>query len=339
MTTAAETKQRTQATTRALPRLIGWQGFTLQVPENWDLTGFSGTDDAGYLRIDDSANQSLELKWGTESKKYKTPPDVEIRRESYFSTLRKGAKKKNLPLATRDDSAPRGILRDDRDAVGFAWTGDQRAVGTIWHCATCRRTVIAQVNAPRDGRSSLGATADRIWQTLSCHDQDTGARVWSLYDLQTVVPPDWSLVEQQLMNVYLRLTFSKGAARLNVEQWALANIARKEHFLDQWLYANTKGEMIRSRYAVSEGSVRGFEAVEMSGGLALMKMGQPLRELTRLQIPATHYSGVGWQNEAENKIYLVQGFTRKQDTGIVREVAERTGLSAQSVLENVAGMG
>jgi len=103
-------------------------------------------------------------------------------------------------------------------------------------------------------------------------------------------------------------------------------VARKDQFLDKWLYANTRGEMPKSRYAVAESKVDEWDAVEFAGGLAWLRMGQTVRELTRLQMPATYYNALGWQNDVENKIHLVQGFTRKKDVGLIREIAEHTGV-------------
>ena len=320
----------TRESAKTLPRTIGWQGFTLNVPDSWDLTGCSGTEDAGYLRIDDSAEQGIQIKWATESKKAKAP-DISVRRETYFRTLRQDAKKKRLPLATKEENPPRGVQRDGRLVAGFAWSGDGRAVGALWFCPVCRRTVIVQVVVPKDSKLGIGSLADRICGTIQCHDTDVELRLWSLYDLHTRVPKDWVLVGQQLMNVYLRLTFAKGTSRIAVEQWALANVARKEAFLDQWLYANSQADLItKARYTVEETRINGTDAVALSGGLAILALGQPIREITRLQVPATLYSGYGWQSDRENKIYLVHGFTRKKENAVVSQIAEATAREAEN---------
>jgi hypothetical protein len=191
-------------------RVVGWQGFTALVPDDWDLTGFSGTDQSGYLRVDDSAEQGLEIKWATEPKKAKGVPDVSVRRESYFRALRQTAKKKKLDLETKDSAAPRPVLRPERTAAGFTWVGDRKAIGAIWHCAACRRTVIAQVLGARSGRGGLSGVAESVLGSLRCHGEEDGWRTWALYDLVTQVPSGWKLETQQLMNVYLRLQFTHG---------------------------------------------------------------------------------------------------------------------------------
>ncbi|MBC8142624.1 MAG: hypothetical protein H7Y38_14430 [Armatimonadetes bacterium] len=320
-----------------LSKTIGWQGYTVQVPVEWDMTGYSGTSGEGYFRVDDGENLSLEVKWATEKAPISLipwakpgavkPPDVEIRREAYFKRLRDAAKKKKLVLTTKDADAPRSVtVRPERSVAGFTWTGDKRAIGAIWYCAVCHRVTIAQVTGDVSGKGGLVGKSDAVMGSMACHDAVNGQRVWAIYDLDTTVPTDYELVTAQLMNVYLRLSFVKNhTARLSVEQWAVANVARKEAFLDDWVAANAKGELRQARYSVSEGRVRDLAAVTYTGGPAF---GQPMievvQELTRFQKPATRFSGVAWEDESANKMYLVQARRPRSEPDPVAAVAGAT---------------
>lgn len=327
------------ASGRGNAKQVGWQGYTVQVPADWDLTGYSGTSGEGYFRVDDGENLSLEVKWATEKaarsflpwgkpEEVKTP-DVEVRRESYFKRLRDTAKKKKLTLSTKNMDAPRGITqnRSERTVAGFVWTSDKRAIGAIWYCAVCHRVTIAQVTGDVSGKGGLIGKADAVLGSLRCHDETPGRRVWAIYDLATVVPTDFELATAQLMNVYLRLSFVKNATtRLSVEQWSVANVARKEAYLDDWVAANAKGELRGARYRVSESMVRGLAAVSYTGGPAF---GQPMievvQEATRFQKPATRFSGLAWEDEPANKMYLVQARRPRSEPDPVQAVAEATG--------------
>jgi hypothetical protein len=288
-------------------KLLGWQGFTLRVPEDWDMTGFSGSYDEGYLRIDDGEEQGLELKWATEPKKTKKPIDIEVRGESYLASLARAAKKKRLAFESELTPLPRGVQRDEREGFGFKWTGDRKAFGALWHCKDTRRVVIAQVLGDRSGRKGLAGASETILASVENRDAEAGWRLWSLYDLKIELPSRFQLASQQLMNVYLRISLADGTDRLSVEQWAVANVARKDAYLDAWLEVNARGELTQTRYKVEEASVAGHEAVVMRGGLAF---GQPWvqasRELMSLRIPATRFSARAWHCEPSNKIYLVQ---------------------------------
>ena len=176
------------------------------------------------------------------------------------------------------------------------------------------------------GKGGIVGAADAVLGSLECHDSEPGKRVWAIYDLKTVVPPDFTLVTAQLMNVYLRLSFMRKTTRLSVEQWAVANVARKEAYLDDWVAANAKGELTEARYNVSEAEVHGNAAVAYTGGPGF---GQPmidvLREATRLQKPATRFSGLAWEDDVANKIYLVQSRRPRSESDLVSEVAAQTG--------------
>lgn len=319
--------------------MVGWQGYTVRVPDDWDLSGYSGGDAEGYFRADDGTNLALEVKWGTQVPKTTLPflpklsaealaPDMNLRRESYFKVLRDTAKKKKIAVTTKETDAPRGVTggRPERTAAGFRWEGDKRGIGVVWYCATCRRVTIAQVTGDSGAKSGLGAAADALLGSLECHDRTPNRRMWAIYDLATVVPTDYALVTAQLMNVYLRLSFAKRTARVSVEQWGVANVARKAAYLDDWVSANAKGELSEARYRVSEGEVRGGAAVRYAGGPA---WGQPMievvKEATRLHQPATRFGGVAWEDAAANKIYLVSARRPAREPDIVDEVAAATG--------------
>ncbi|MBC7806369.1 MAG: hypothetical protein H7145_09475 [Akkermansiaceae bacterium] len=318
--------------------MIGWQGYTMRVPDDWDLTGYSGTQETGYFRADDGENLSVEIKWATEKQPVsllpwagRSPvrvPNVEVRRESYFRLLRESGKKKKIAVTTKDADPPKGVLRDhdERTAAGFTWSGDKRGIGAVWYCAYCHRVTIAQVTGDISGKGGIIGAADMVIGSLGCHDFEPGKRVWAIYDLRTEIPSDFALTAAQLMNVYLRLSFARSTTRLSVEQWAVANVARKEAYLDDWVAANAKGELTEARYTVSETEVSGKAAVAYNGGPGF---GQPMldviRDITRFHKPATRFSGLAWEDEAANKIYLVQSRRPKSEPDPVPVVAAQTG--------------
>jgi hypothetical protein len=278
------------------------------------------------------------VKWATEKSPAsllpwarKAPvrvPNVEVRRESYFRLLRESGKKQRITVTAKEADPPKGVLRDhpERAVAGFTWSGDKRGIGAVWYCAHCHRVTIAQVTGDVSGKGGIVGASELVLGSLQCHDVEPGRRVWAIYDLKTVVPSDFALTTAQLMNVYLRLSFVRNTTRLSVEQWAVANVARKAAYLDDWVAANAKGELTEARYTVSEAEVRGKAAVAYTGGPGF---GQPMidvmRELTRFQKPATRFSALAWEDEAANKIYLVQSRRPKSETDPVADIASQTG--------------
>ncbi|WP_184203567.1 hypothetical protein [Armatimonas rosea] len=321
--TAAPVKD-TPREARRQTRLLGWQGFTLSVPEGWELSGFSGSFDEGYLRVDDGREQGLELKWATEPKKTKKPLDVEVRAESYLASLSRAAKKKKLEFESELTPLPRGVQRTERTGFGFKWTGDKKAFGALWHCKETRRVVIAQVIGDRSGRKGLAGVAESILASIENRDAEPGWRLWSLFDLTLELPSRYQLASQQLMNVYLRLSLADGMDKIGIEQWAVANVARRDAYLDSWVEANAKGDLTQARSQVEEASVQGHEAIALDGGLAF---GQPwvqaFRDLMSLHVPATRFSARAWHCEPSNKIYLVQSLRPRRATDPVEEIVAR----------------
>lgn len=317
-----------ESVSRKTPRMVGWQGLTLNVPENWDLTGFSGTSDEGYVRIDDSEEQSVEIKWATEPAKSKTEPDPDGRREIFFNSLRKRAKREKLALETNEVEFYRPVQMPDRNVAPFRWTGDRRGIGAVWYCRTCRRVVIAQVLGERAGKGGLNGVAEAVLGSLRCHGSDDGWRTWSLYGLTTQVPSEYQLESQQLMNVYLRLSFSlaRSTARLSVEQWSLANMARRGAYLDSYVAANAKGELREARYDAIEGeTVHGHPTVSLDGGLKIgMPMINAMKQMGRLQRPATQFHGCAWECEPSNSLYLIESLRPPRVRDVTDEVASRT---------------
>jgi hypothetical protein len=315
----------TPNTQHPTPKVVGWQGFTLSVPDDWDLTGFSGDESSGYVRVDDSEEQGIEIKWGTEPTKAKTEPDLNSRLETYFEALRRTARKKKLDLTTKETNAPKSVLRSERVVRGFQWVGDRKAYGTIWYCRTCRRVVIVQVLGHPSGRGSLGTVAEEVLGSLSCHGEDPAWRTWALYDMHTEIPACYTLVSQQLMNVYLRLSFAHKAERLSVEQWGIANVSRRGEYLDQWIAINAKAELRQARYIEGEGEVNGHPALLLAGGLAFgMPMAQIPQQLSRFQMPATRFSATAWECGESNKVYLVESLHTSRSKDIVVEIVRRT---------------
>ncbi len=326
----ADLTPNTQHPTPNIPkpsRLIGWQGLTVQTPDNWDLTGFSGGDTSGYVRIDDGDENALELKWDTLPAKEKKAPPVDVRRESYFRTLKLTAKKRKIALDLKATDAPRGALRPERNVVGFTWVGDRKAIGAVWYCETCRRIVIAQVMGERSGKGGLSTIAERILTSLRCHGDNPGYRTWALYDLVTDIPVEYKLSGQQLMNVYLRLEFTaRKTAKLCIEQWAVANVARRDAYLDIWLQKNSKGPLTEARYEGAEAEPHlGHPVLALAGGLDVgMPMFNAARDAVQLKRPATRFSARAWECDPTNKVYAITALRPANAPDVVGDVAART---------------
>lgn len=283
---------------------LGWQGITLEVPEGWEVTGFSGDYKEGYLRIDDGDSQSCELKWGSWGKREKKEPDVEFRAESYIGSLERAAKKKKRNLTGKLAPAPKGATRPERLLAGFTFIGEKKAVGISLYCKETRRVLIAQV------QGATAKIAEAVLASVEVRDLVAGWRRWALYDLCCDVPSDFLLSTQQVMNVYMMLSFARGTERLTIEQWGVADVARKDSYLDIWMSMNAKGELSLMKVDADEveGGVHGHNAIRFEGrphfGLPIWNA---LKEsLRQFKMPALRFIAYSWECPEGNKLYLVQ---------------------------------
>ncbi len=304
-------------------RTLAWQGFEIRTPEDWELTGYSGSAEEGYFRADDGDALGIEMKWSTPKGRASASVDLEARRNAYLSSLRKAARRRRVAFDEAQLPAPRGMERTDRSVLGFSWSADRRALGALWRCGTCGRVAMAQVVGEVSGRKGFAGTAQAVLATVACHGSNTGFRRWSLYGLSVDIPAEYNLQAAQLMNVYLRLAFERGTARLSVEQWSAADAARGTRYLDQWLSNNSRGELAKARTVSEEVRAQGHPAVRMVGGLAVgLPMLDAVREVSALRAPATRYHGVGWECSESNTVHLVQSLRAPRVADPVPAVVE-----------------
>src|SRR5262249_50418312 len=119
---------------------IGWQGGCLNVPEDWSPVSGSAEGGAGYLRIANPANRSLEIKWEEARGAVSVPEAL----ERYLKKLRRAARKSRQELTVK--LRPRGMsnLRPAGQAPSaYRWVAEGPAArhgcGVVWHCGKCHR--------------------------------------------------------------------------------------------------------------------------------------------------------------------------------------------------------
>ena len=128
------------------PRLttFGWQGVTVQAPEDWDVEALSGDSDQGYLRLVDTAMPRLEITWLRPELARKGT--VEASLDKYLETVQKQVEKEGRSITVERRVRLLSRRRKRKTALEcFAWQGDEQAYGAAWHCEDCGRTVLAQV--------------------------------------------------------------------------------------------------------------------------------------------------------------------------------------------------
>lgn len=324
--------------------VIGWQGIRCILPPEWNLTSFSMDRNSGYLRVDapGSAALTVQIRWldadaqqeqggsvhallsGRVRKLLRRPeppkqkPDLKSILEKMLKETAKQAKKAG---AAFDSSLKSEKVEGERTSLSFSWTGAGRGQGKIWCCSVCNRIVVAQVVglSPKD-QSAMNAVASQLFATLYDHGIEGWDR-WALYDLQVEVPDDFRLEEQKLLSGYLHLVFTRGAERIVVDRWGLANMTLKKFTLEEWLRNHARvnpKRMTKDEQVMGDGHV----GVHLAGPLPLLERLRGMRALPRRM--AQRYEGGVWLCPETNRIYAVQTLHNSRTTDLWEQVARRS---------------
>ena len=187
--------------------VFGWAGIQLEIPTTWELSGLSGDQKTGYLRLDDADMPRLELKWAHTRRK---KPDLHATLDEYFKLIRK-TYKRGAELSFRRNV---NFIKDPeffegRTVLGFSWKGSIRASGLIFHVGN--RITIVQVMGRL--KENWRPTVLRIFQSIT-DEGEALQTLWSAYGLKLSVPKEYKLERQKLLSGYLLFAFA----------------AKKEHF-------------------------------------------------------------------------------------------------------------
>jgi hypothetical protein len=301
---------------------VGWQGFTFEVPEDWNVGAVSGEWDDGYLRLDDPEQTRLELKWSVPQK----APDLERTVKAYLDQMSGGRRK---AAQTEFESEPGarfiGRRRVGKDSIQpFAWSSTEGAAyGVVWHCKQCERVVVAQVKGRREEKG-LEELAVETLSGIEDHPRDDRVH-WSLYGLETKVPKDFVLTNTVLRTGLTQLAFKREPESLLVSKWGLAEMLLRGKTLDEWGRTELAKEFRRYDPRAEEGTYRGHPYVHVTGESVttislLMRLGRHFVKKLHADQLVAHL----WHCEPSNRILAVYGYMDVENRGLLEEIREHT---------------
>ena len=306
--------------------LFGWAGIQLEIPTTWELSGISGDEKNGYLRLDDADMPRLELKWAKSRKK---KPDLHKTLDEYFKLVRKNYKRggnvsfrRNVELIKDED------FLKDCTVLGFSWKGGIRANGLIIHNPDAKRITIVQVMGRI--KENWRPIVLRVFQSIS--DQvDAKHKVWSAYGLRLAVPSAYKLEKQKLLSGYLLFTFNRGKYRkISVERYGPAEVLLNEFSSED----NQLETWFRSRYAkairgygfeVTPQNEHGDERINFVGQQTRLYDSVPFSPVLLVDkiLKRTRLTFYTWHCHHTNRIYVVQSIGRQEvSEKLAQEVAE-----------------
>ena len=238
--------------------LFGWAGIQLEIPTTWELSGLSGDQKTGYLRLDDGDMPRLELKWAHTRRK---KPDLHATLDEYFKLIRKTYKRKGTELSFRRNV---NLIKEDeffkgRNVLGFSWKGDIRANGLIFH--TGKRITIVQVMGRL--KENWRPTVLRVFQSIVDRG-DAPQTLWSAYGLKLGVPKEYKLERQKLLSGYLLFAFGAKPARfqrlIKIAKFAANRLRRTEGPVESIDFSPPdRGRLSVERYGPAEVMLGDYE--------------------------------------------------------------------------------
>ncbi len=306
--------------------LFGWAGIQLEIPTTWEISGISGDEKNGYLRLDDAEMPRLELKWAKTRKK---KPDLHKTLDEYFKLVRKNYKRGgNVSFRRNVDLIKDEDFLKDSTFLGFSWKGGIRANGLIVHSPDTKRITIVQVMGRL--KENWRPTVLRIFQSIS-DEGDPQHTVWSAYGLKLAVPKNYKLERQKLLSGYLLFAFTRGKSRkLSVERYGPAEVLLNEftaepNQLESWFRARYAKAIRGYGFEVTPHDEDGDERITFIGQQTRLYDSMPfspvlildkLRKRTRLTFCIRHCHHT-------NRIYVVQSIGRHEvSEKLAKEVAE-----------------
>lgn len=302
--------------------------------------------ESGYLRIDAPSDSTLtvQIRWtDAGAPDVKTPyyflarkvrrmlhrpepkqPAVDLKAnlDKFLKEIAKQSKKSKERLDAH--SKPERVEREDekRRSINFNWTGAGKGQGKIWHCQICNRVLVAQVVGMGKDINAIPGIASRLFQSLEDHAED-GFDLWALYDLQAGIPDGFRLESQKLLSGYLHLSFQRGAERIVIDRWGLANITLKKFTTAEW-FANHSLVNLKPMQKRDETAESGHEITRYSGKLSLLSRLQAIRQakLSLRNMP-TRFEGGVWHCPESNKMYAIQIWRQTRAEKIWEEVLSR----------------
>lgn len=298
--------------------IVGWQGITVRVPEDWHIGAISGEDEDGYLRIQDDEMVRLEIKWEQAGKFV----DMDSVVDKYLHDLERRSQRSQPPMKTRRGSRRKGPdERARRSVVRFGWSGDRQGQGMAWLCEQCSRVVIAQAMAPEgEDIRSLGRD---VLGSLRCHSEG-GWRTWATYGFVADIPDDFKLSGQKLMTGLIEFSFERDTEKLIVSRRGLADVVLRNTTLLRWTGAEMGPRLRDCACQTDAVTVHGHEAVTISGHKS--KLAPRAQRFVRHIMRRTfgdRAEYIIWHCEQANKIIAVESLVDVETSGLAREVAQR----------------
>ncbi len=250
--------------------IFAWQGWQLQVPEEWNPVNLQGTFEAGYALLSDIHRPRVGIRWGTPRRGFDCKRWA---KEALVAEI--GELAAEEAEACGDGRFGDAISYTEPEPPGRdVWVGLSRASGrtfeVVYHVypgeeSRMRGLRVKSTSTEDSAGEDTGGTRLKVEKnlaltpTLSLSTRRGGERggfsdsgregdlAWAAFDLSCVTAGGWRLASQRMNAGDLSLEFGRKSERMNVRQIAVAHLALKRMSLEKWLEEQSRPWMKRYR--------------------------------------------------------------------------------------------
>lgn len=249
-------------------KLLSWCGISFFIPQKWSVGKIQGDETEGSLRIDDPLVERIQLIWK------RTPPgQIGKFVDRHLREIQKKARKKELQFcAKRNLKHP---INKRFEGELFYWKADSQVYNLCLQTGGKHNRVVF-LRILGNLEEDLESKADRIVSSLKL-ERELPYRHWALFGLDVTVPQQFRLDGYHLLAGHVRLNFTTGDQRLQVNKFSLGQIVLEKQPLEDWVLERFKPELKRFKFATErepihkhlglaiQGERRGFLARYLKG--------------------------------------------------------------------------
>lgn len=222
--------------------LFAWQGWSLELPPEWNPQRLEGDFANGYALIADLHGPKLGIRWTTPVKR-KFDAATWVRRTLLTEIGQLAA---DEAIDHRVEGYHGSTIYLEPEPPGRdVWLAISEKSG---------RTIELVYHAPKRDRR----LADKLLPTLTEASKDRPLD-WSVFDLHCQSPAGWSLSSKLLNAGDLSLEFARGRERCLIRQIGMADLALRRMPLDKWLAAHLQRHRKNYQWAAD------FESFDIGG--------------------------------------------------------------------------
>ena len=210
-------EQRQETTCR-----FAWDGFSFNVPRDWDLSDYKFTGRTAMLKMEDDENLRLEMEW------------MRMKREVNRSALHNRCAEIAEELADAGaEPSPVGALPDGWSATLFSMPDGRRLLTAYRLLPGCRFFCLLQLHFPAASLREPPRLARQIASSFRLHDEETTIP-WEFYDVSLRVNRAFRLTGTSLLAGQKLMAFEWRLRRLSVWFFSLADRILKQKKTEEW---------------------------------------------------------------------------------------------------------